>query len=401
MTRRRLTDKGVAALKPRAARFAYPDPELVGHYVMIQPSGVKTFKAVTREPLGGKQIWVTLGRTDHLQIEEARAAAREAIARIRAGKSAFEPLPPKPESFQAIAENWFTRHVEAKQLRTRDEMRRCLEKYIYPTWAEREFASIRKADVARLLDYVEDNHGPRQADAVLATIGSVMNWQAARLDDYLPPISRGMRRTKTKERARTRILTDDEIRAVWKQAEANGAFGGVIQLLLVSGQRLSKVASMHWDDVSDDGAWSIRSEAREKGNAGTLVLPASAVAIIRAQPQIEGNPHVFAGHKARTHISNWGKRKKQFDAALPPMPAWVLHDLRRTARSLLSRAGVLPHVCERVLGHVQPGVLGTYDRHAYVTEMADALRKLAALIESIVNPPTDNVLPIRRGRKAR
>jgi hypothetical protein len=79
------------------------------------------------------------------------------------------------------------------------------------------------------------------------------------------------------------------------------------------------------------------------------------------------------------------------------MADWVLHDLRRTARSLMSRAGVLPHVSERVLGHAIPGVEGVYDRHSYDTEKAHALLQLAALVETIINPPSGNVVPMQHG----
>src|SRR6516165_4955014 len=87
--RKNLTDKGIAALKSRAARYAYPDPEMRGHYVRVQPSGAKSFVAVTLDP-HGKQVWATLGSTDVLGIDEAREKARSAIKRIKEGKPAFE-----------------------------------------------------------------------------------------------------------------------------------------------------------------------------------------------------------------------------------------------------------------------------------------------------------------------
>ena len=73
---------------------------------------------------------------------------------------------------------------------------------------------------------------------------------------------------------------------------------------------------------------------------------------------------------------------------------WVVHDLRRTARSLMSRAGVRPDIAERVLGHARGGVEAIYDRHRYTVEKGDALLRLAALIETIVSPPADNVVAI-------
>jgi integrase len=73
------------------------------------------------------------------------------------------------------------------------------------------------------------------------------------------------------------------------------------------------------------------------------------------------------------------------------LPNWTLHDLRRTAKTLMARAGVRPDISERVLGHVIAGVEGTYDRHSYADEKRDALEKLAAMIERILNPLPANV----------
>ena len=134
MTRRStLSDIGVAALKPRAARFTFPDPELRGHYVRVMPSGAKSFVAVSRDP-NGKQVWATIGSTDELKIEEAREKARQAIQRIKQGQTED-----KPTTYRAVAENWLKRHVDAKGLLSEKEIRRCLSSYIYPHWADREF----------------------------------------------------------------------------------------------------------------------------------------------------------------------------------------------------------------------------------------------------------------------
>ena len=100
------------------------------------------------------------------------------------------------------------------------------------------------------------------------------------------------------------------------------------------------------------------------------------------------------------HINGWSRRKRQFDAKLEGVQPWVLHDLRRTARSLMSRAGVRPDISERVLGHVIKGVEGIYDRHAYTEEKAHALKALAGLIEKIVNPPARQCGVVARGEGA-
>ena len=278
--------------------------------------------------------------------------------------------------------------MRANGLRTKVEIERCLAKYVYPAWAGRDFMSIRRGDVAKLLDAIQDNHGPRQADCVLTIVRSIANWFASRHDDYVSPVVRGMRRTDPKTRKRARILDDDEIRAIWQTAE--GTFGAIIKLALLTAQRREKIAAMRWKDVTD-GEWRIATEEREKGTGGALVLSEIAIDIIRAQPHFASNTFVFAG-RGDGHFNGFSPCKRAFDKKVQIAP-WVIHDLRRTARSLMSRAGVRPDIAERVMGHAIAGVEGVYDRHSYRDEKADALRRLAGLIETILSPLVGNVVP--------
>ena len=392
--RKTLTDSMVARLKPGPKRQTLPDPELRGHYVRITPTGAKSYVAVARDPTG-RQVWATLGGADLLTIDDARDKAREAIKRIKAGKSAFEPPPVEPDSFKAVAENYLTRHVRANGLRSQGEIERILENDILPTWKDRAFEDIRRGDVTRLLDLVQDANGPSAADHVLAIVRGLMNWYASRSDDYVSPIARGMRRTDAKARRRARILDDEEIRAVWAVAEDNGTFGAIVRLLLLTAQRREKVAAMKFADVTIDGVWTIDTEDREKGNGGALLLPKTALAIIQAQTRVGDNKYVFAG-RGPGHFNGFSPCKRAFDKKVGDLPRWTLHDLRRSARSLMSRAGVRPDVAARVLGHAIAGVEGTYDRYSYEHEKADALRRLAGQIALILHPPADNVMPIHK-----
>jgi integrase len=395
--RKTLTDKGVEALKPRPKRYAFPDPELRGHYVRVQPSGAKAFVTVARNP-DGKQVWTSIGAVDVLGIEDARKKARKAIERVRDGLPALEAPPTKPNSFEDIAGQWLKRHVQAKGLRSEKEIARLLQAHVFPRWKGHAFLDIRRSNVAALLDEIEDNHGARQADYVLAIVRGIMNWFATLHDNYAPPIVKGMRRTNPKARARVRVLDDDEIRAIWKSAESNGTFGAIVQMLLLTAQRREKVLSMRWQDVSIDGEWAIPSEAREKGTAGVVMLPAAALAIIVKQPRIASNPFVFSG-RDDGHFNGHSKAKRLFDAKLPDMPQWQLHDLQRTSRSLLSRCGVRPDIAERVMGHAIAGIEGVYDRHSYRDEKADALKRLATLIDTVVNRRQGVVVPMKKGKR--
>jgi integrase len=390
--RQTLTDKMVAALPKKRKRYPKADPEMRGHYVRVMPEGANVYFAVARDPYG-KQKWAKIGSADTLKIAEAREQAREAIKRITAGKPAKEAPPVRPDSFKAVAENWIKRHVDKKGLRSKPEIERVLAKYVYPHWADRAFTDIKRSDVAALLDVVEDANCSRQADACLTIIRSIANWYATRSDTYTPPVAKGMRRDNADPRERT--LDDEELRAVWRQAEANGTFGALVRILLLTAQRRGPVLRMRWDDISADGVWEIPAEAREKGNAGALQLPEEAVSIINAQPRIEGNPFVFAG-KTDGPLNGMSRPKARFDRRCG-VSGWTLHDLRRTARSLMSRAGVRSDIAERVMGHTIQGVEGVYDRHAYFDEKAHALAKLAVLIEDIVNgSPSGKIVRLRK-----
>jgi len=396
-----MTDKGVAALRPRASRYAKSDPELRGHWIRVQPSGTKSFWTVARDP-DGKQVWTFIGPTDVFTIEQSRERARDILTRVRAGLSA---LAPKAETVGDVITAWLKRHVEGNGLRSRDKIVDLINRHIADDFRAREFTAIRRSDVAALLDEIEDDHSARQADAMLAIVRGVMNWYATRHDDYVPPLVKGMRRTDPKQRSRARILDDDEIRAVWKAAEANGTYGALVRLLLLTGQRHSKVLTMKWTDISpmkwpDDilPVWTIATAPREKDNAGALRLPAAARTIIDALPRFADNPYVLAGRGA-THIANSGKTKAAFDAKLPAdMPPWTIHDLRRTARSLMSRAGVPSEHAERVMGHAIRGIEGVYDRYEYAAEKAAALARLAALIDDIVHP-REKIVPLRKEKR--
>ena len=161
-------------------------------------------------------------------------------------------------------------------------------------------------------------------------------------------MDRSVASTPSSGRRRTRL-----------SSETAGPFGAIVKLLLLTGQRREKVASMMWSDIKD-GVWTIATEKREKGNAGVLRLPPVAVEIIAAQDEVVGNPYLFPGdERGRRHktadrsrppcFNGWSKSKIKLDARLPAdMPSWTLHDLRRTARSLMSRAGVpatMPSAC--------------------------------------------------------
>lgn len=388
-------------------RLVVFDPATTGLAVLVTPRGAKTYTVVARAP-SGKQVWKEIGKPGEISIDQARERARIAVPRIKAGEAT--PLPEEapvvpPETFRKVSDDFLALYVKNKErpLRSAYEIERQFKSHLWPRWEKRVFVDIKRRDIAQMLDEVERDSGASMADHLLATLSKLMTWYAGRDDDYTSPIIRGMRRTKPSERKRKRMLSDDEIRLVWNAADDAGVFGAIIKTCLLSAQRRDKVRLMRREDVDmETGRWTIPSEVREKANAGEITLPPLAVAVLKSCKELKGNPYVFAVSKDKA-FNGFSKEKVALDAAIAKanggkvLEPWVIHDLRRTAKSLMSRAGVRPDISERVLGHVIPGVEGVYDRHTYEAEKAEALQKLAGLVTLILNPPKGNVVTMERG----
>ena len=294
----------------------------------------------------------------------------------------------------------------ASGLRSKDQIEATLKRLVYPKFGARQIDSILRSEIVRLLDKIEDEHGPVMADRVLAHVRKIMNWAATRSDDFRSPIVRGMARTKPGERTRERVLTDDELRAIWKAAEDfTGAFAFMVRYILLTATRRNEAARMPDTELSGTVTDVTVEDETRIGNDWIIpaaryktkldhVIPLSKAArdLLASIPRIEGMPYYFT--TGTEPISGFSKFKEDFDKVCG-VTEWTLHDFRRTARSLMSRAGVDADHAERCLGHVIGGVRGTYDRHAYYDEKKRAFELLAAQIDRILNPHS-NVTPMRK-----
>ena len=200
-----------------------------------------------------------------------------------------------------------------------------------------------------------------------------------------------------KRRRGHRVLDDNEIRAIWKVAESAGTFGAIVRFALLTAQRRAKIVNMKFDDISENDVWTIPKELREKDSVGSVKLPPVALDIIKSQPRLGENPFVFAG-RGDNCFCGFSKSKRRFDAKLQNVAPWTIHDLRRTARSLMSWAGISSEHSEKIMGHVVAGVEGVYDRFQYDQAKADALSRLAILIDGILHQ-RENVLPMAKQKK--
>jgi integrase len=202
-----------------------------------------------------------------------------------------------------------------------------------------------------------------------------------------------MARTNPSEHARDRVLTDDELRALWAATDKSaGPFGTMLRFILLTACRRSEAAELTYGEVVN-GDWTIPAARYKTKRDTTLPLSKAAQDILASIPKAEGTDYVFT-IDGKNPIGGYTQLKAKIDKRCG-FSDIVIHDLRRTARSLMSRAGVPSDHAERALGHAIGGVRGVYDRHAYLAEKRAAFEALAATVASILDPKS-NVVPLRR-----
>jgi integrase len=385
-------------------RDEIPDGGCPGLYLIVQKSGHKAF--AVRFRFRGVPRKLTLGPflADGQHGADAEpvlgapltlAAARELAARAkRQAKGGVDPTAERrkqrtleraaeSDTLTAVAQEYLRRR--GPDLRTLRQRKADLELACDSPIGRLPIAEIRRGQYVRVLDHIADHNGPVRSDRVLSALKTLLAWHANR-SDYVSVLGRGGRRTSIRERARTRTLSDDELRRVWLAAEQDkGPFGPFIRFTLLAATRRSESAGLHRDELTDGGATWVIPGSRYKSKHDTVVpLSKAAQKIVAAQPVLSGGNYVFSADGSRP-LGGFDDRKKDFDK-ISGVSDYGLHDLRRTARTLLSRAGVNADIAERCLGHSLVGVRGTYDRHSFQVEKAAAFEQLAQLIGNIVRP---------------
>jgi integrase len=275
---------------------------------------------------------------------------------------------------------------------------------VFPTLGKRDINTIKNSELNKLLDDIEDNNGPVMAIRTRAYLQRVFRWHADGSDDYRAPSMRA----RGKANERDRILSDDELRSFWRASVSwDHPFSQMLRFILLTATRRDEAADMRWaeleEDEGGDGEIWLIPAARYKTKVNFEVpLSKAAQVVLREAGRIKlGTAGYVFTTNGDTPISGFSKWKAHFDVLMLAerhkiaaaygddadkvmVPRWTIHDLRRTARSLMSQAGVAPDHAERALGHVIGGVRGVYDRHAYREEKRQAFAALAARIEHIL-----------------
>ena len=410
-------------------RKADPDKRLEIHdgnglYLVIQPSGAKSW--AYRYRMEGKSRKLTLGtlleagakpeadaagELPALSVSEARQRASAAAVKSQRGVDpATEKKRKEAKTKKTVSHilDQFIERYAKPNLRSAGQYEGTFDRLVKPDIGDYSIYELKRSHIVDMLDDIDDESGPVMADRTLAYVRKAFNWYASRDDEFNSPIVKGMARTKTKDRAGKRVLADDEIRDVWaglEKVSEPSCYARYVKSLLLTATRRNESSRMHSSEI-DGELWTIPGERYKTKLDHVIPLTAQAKALIGEKPDgVKANSwFIFSTTDGEKAFSGFSKAKRDLDAAIAeirkgdnrePMPRWRLHDLRRTARSLMSRAKVPTDHAERALGHVMGGVRETYDRYEYLDEKRAAFEALAGTVAMILDPPANNVVALR------
>ncbi len=363
-----------------------------GLQLRVTSGGAKSWCVLYR--FEGRMRRRTLGSYPKLNLDAARAAAQGAARAVALGK---DPATEKRRvaagsgTLKVIAKQFVARWCKPRQPRSWQSTERILERDLYPVLGERQMATISKADILEVLDKIGDR-SPTAARALSKRIRPLFRW-ACDERGAIPRNPIAGLRAPAPEVERDRVLNDDELRALWAAWASDAPCDTGAKLMLLTGQRVMEVGGMRRSEIDPAGNWVIPAARYKTGRDHLVPLPKAARALIDAAPQF-GDGDLVLTLDGKRPFNGWRKAKERMDAA-SGVKDWQFRDLRRTARTLMSRAGVPSDHAERVVRHVMGGVRGIYDRHEFEREKRRALERLSGLIEQIVSGAGAKVVQLR------
>lgn len=393
----------VETAKPGANRREIPDALLPGLYLVVQPSGAKSWAVRYRHV--GRPRKHTLGPYPRIDLKTARELGGKALRVTAEGRDIAnekkQARAAQADSIDAVVQRFIERHVRRNyRPRSLKEAERLLRVHVVSSWRGRAIDSITRRDIRDLLDKIVDGGAPIVANRVHSITRKLFNWcleheiiAVSPCVGIKPPIE---------ENSRDRVLDDEELKLVWRAADNLGPpFGLVVQLLILTGQRRGEVVNMEWGEINiEKRLWSLPRERVKNDRAHDVPLAPQVFDVLRHVPRISGR-FIFSIN-GENPINGFGKNKDRLDALLPSdMAAWIIHDLRRSVASGMAKLGVSLPVIEKILNHVSgsfSGIVAVYQRHDFADEKRKALEAWANHVAAVVADNPAKVVSLRGPR---
>lgn len=338
----------------------------------------------------------------------------------------------RKDTVAAVAEDFIKRHVS--KLRSADYVESAIRRELLgqksrrnsdgklewvqkrSAWRDRPVTDITRRDVVKLVEEIADRGNRHAARLIFAHMRSMFAWAVERSIyglDHSPCSDIRIGKLIGTLEPRDHVLSDDELRLIWRAAEKTAyPYGPLVKLLMLEGQRLREIAEACWPEING-GLLTIPAGRMKNKQAHEVPLSKPALEIVNSLPRFVDD-YVFSTTGGKRPVSGFAKFKKGLDKRIADLIAqdvaagltqkgevkmqpWRLHDIRRTVRTRLSELRVPDMVCELVVGHSKPGLHKVYDRHKYRDEKREALEAWAAKLAAIVEPPTTNNVVKLRG----
>lgn len=356
----RLTDLQIRKLRiPETGQKTYFDEGLPGFGVRVSQGGTRSFVVM----YGARRRLKTIGRYPTVSLADARREAK----RIQSDLSLFHgatgtTLP--DISFEQAKQKFLEDSASRNKPGTYEEYRRLLSRHFQ---FKKDLGEITRKDI---MDVVSSSTAPSEGRHAYVAIRAMMNWCVRHGLISASPVPTITYRSKP----RARVLSDDELKAVWKRAEEYGyPYGRIVQLLILTGQRRGEIAGLKWNWISDDEIVFPEGFTKNK-REHRIPIGSITKRLLNELPEI--NENVFPSRSSKgTTFNGWSKSKRRFDSMIS-VPSYTLHDLRRTYSSNMARMGVQIHITEKLLNHVSgtvSGIAAVYNRYSYADEMRAAV----------------------------
>ncbi len=347
MPRVRLTKSAIDALRTSQTDTVYWDASFPGFGVKVTPKGRKVFVVLYRTGGAGSKLRkYTIGPYGRVTLHQARIAAEKVFAAKLEGRDlAAEKREAKrrvvADRVEDLLESFIAQRLS--QNRSGGEIARLLRREVGKTWIGRSIHEISKRDVVEVISAIEQRGAPVAANKTLKSIKTFLRWCVGRaVLDQSPAEGVPL---PAKEVTRERVLNDQELAQVILAARVmDGPYGGIVELLALTGQRREEVARMTWNELDlAQRAWTLPKSRTKNAKEHVVHLSEQSMAVLKRADKKE--PFVFSTLGTKS-FQEFSKCKRRLDQ-LSGVTEWRLHDLRRTCVSGMARLGVAPHVADK------------------------------------------------------
>lgn len=405
----KLTDTTAAKLELPAGKSEafFWDESLPGFGVRLRQLGDDvTRRWYAQFRVGKQQRRESLGDVRKIKIEAARAIARQRFAKVELGQDpTADKVAAQADALKATRTlgRIVDQYLKAKKADLRASSYAASKRYLERDWKPlhaKPIDSIKRADIASTLQDLISNHGKVSAARARANLSALFAWAIGEGIAENNPVT-GTNAPDKNVKSRERVLDDSELRLIWNACE-DDAFGRIVRLLILNGCRRGEIGDLEWPEVNlDSRVLTVPGEKTKQGEALMLTLAPASIKILKAIPKNKYREDYVFGKQGKRGFNAWSYCTMAMNARITEangkaLPAWTIHDIRRSVRTGLSRIGVAPHVAELILGHAVTGIRAVYDKHKYQPEIATALLRWADHVGAVVEGRTSNVVSLAR-----